>query len=124
MQDWWRNISLKNFAVPGGGGICFRFRYRNPIIREGDVVIAILQSGETADTLAAIDFSQSKGALFLEFAMWWVHPYPGHPRRCLHPRRTRDWRGEHKAFTAQLTVLNMIALIVAQKKGTITEQSS
>src|SRR5258706_1401612 len=39
------------------------FRYRNPIIREGDVVIAISQSGETADTLAAIDLAKSKGAI-------------------------------------------------------------
>src|SRR5690606_29690880 len=41
------------------------FRYRNPIIREGDVVIAISQSGETADTLAAIELAKSKGAVII-----------------------------------------------------------
>src|SRR5207344_2923206 len=41
------------------------FRYRNPVIKEGDVVIAISQSGETADTLAAIELAKSKGAVIL-----------------------------------------------------------
>ncbi len=99
------------------------FRYRNPIIREGDVVIAISQSGETADTLAAIDLAKSKGAI-----IFGVCNVVGSSI----PRLTHAGAYTHagpeigvastKAFTAQLTVLNMIALIVAQKKGTITEQ--
>jgi glutamine---fructose-6-phosphate transaminase (isomerizing) len=99
------------------------FRYRNPIIREGDVVIAISQSGETADTLAAIDLAKSKGAI-----IFGVCNVVGSSI----PRATHAGAYTHagpeigvastKAFTAQLTVLNMIALIVAQKKGTITEQ--
>ena len=99
------------------------FRYRNPVIREGDVVIAISQSGETADTLAAIDLAKSKGAI-----IFGVCNVVGSSI----PRATHAGAYTHagpeigvastKAFTAQLTVLSMIALIVAQKKGTITEQ--
>jgi glutamine---fructose-6-phosphate transaminase (isomerizing) len=99
------------------------FRYRNPVIREGDVVIAISQSGETADTLAAIDLAKSKGAI-----IFGVCNVVGSSI----PRATHAGAYTHagpeigvastKAFTAQLTVLNMIALIVAKKKGTITEQ--
>jgi glucosamine--fructose-6-phosphate aminotransferase (isomerizing) len=99
------------------------FRYRNPVIREGDVVIAISQSGETADTLAAIELAKSKGAI-----IFGVCNVVGSSI----PRATHAGAYTHagpeigvastKAFTAQLTVLNMIALSVAQKKGTITEQ--
>jgi glucosamine--fructose-6-phosphate aminotransferase (isomerizing) len=99
------------------------FRYRNPVIREGDVVIAISQSGETADTLAAIELAKSKGAI-----IFGVCNVVGSSI----PRATHAGAYTHagpeigvastKAFTAQLTVLNMIALIVAQRKGTITEQ--
>jgi glucosamine--fructose-6-phosphate aminotransferase (isomerizing) len=99
------------------------FRYRNPVIREGDVVIAISQSGETADTLAAIELAKSKGAI-----IFGVCNVVGSSI----PRNTHAGAYTHagpeigvastKAFTAQLTVLNMIALIVAQKKGTIAEQ--
>lgn len=99
------------------------FRYRNPVIREGDVVIAISQSGETADTLAAIELAKSKGAI-----IFGVCNVVGSSI----PRATHAGAYTHagpeigvastKAFTAQITVLNMIALIVAQKKGTITEQ--
>jgi glucosamine--fructose-6-phosphate aminotransferase (isomerizing) len=99
------------------------FRYRNPVIREGDVVIAISQSGETADTLAAIELAKSKGAI-----IFGVCNVVGSSI----PRATHAGAYTHagpeigvastKAFTAQLTVLNMIALSVAHKKGTITEQ--
>jgi glucosamine--fructose-6-phosphate aminotransferase (isomerizing) len=99
------------------------FRYRNPVIHEGDVVIAISQSGETADTLAAIELAKSKGAI-----IFGVCNVVGSSI----PRATHAGAYTHagpeigvastKAFTAQLTVLYMIALIVAQKKGTIKEQ--
>ncbi len=98
------------------------FRYRNPVIREGDVVLAISQSGETADTLAAIELAKSKGAI-----IFGVCNVVGSSI----PRATHAGAYTHagpeigvastKAFTAQLTVLYMIALIVAQKKGTIPE---
>ncbi|MBS1951873.1 MAG: Glutamine--fructose-6-phosphate aminotransferase [isomerizing] [Cytophagales bacterium] len=99
------------------------FRYRNPVIREGDVVIAISQSGETADTLAAIEMAKAKGAI-----IFGVCNVVGSSI----PRVTHAGAYTHagpeigvastKAFTAQLTVLNMIALIVARNKGSITEQ--
>ena len=99
------------------------FRYRNPIIREGDVVIAISQSGETADTLAAIELAKSKGAIIIG-----VCNVVGSSI----PRATHAGSYTHagpeigvastKAFTAQLTVLSMICLIVAHKKGTIADQ--
>jgi glucosamine--fructose-6-phosphate aminotransferase (isomerizing) len=99
------------------------FRYRNPIVREGDVVIAISQSGETADTLAAIELAKAKGAI-----IFGVCNVVGSSI----PRATHAGAYTHagpeigvastKAFTAQLTVLNMIALIVAHRKGAISDQ--
>ena len=87
------------------------------------MVIAISQSGETADTLAAIEFAKSRGAI-----IFGVCNVVGSSI----PRATHAGAYTHagpeigvastKAFTAQLTVLNMIALIVANQKGTITEQ--
>jgi len=99
------------------------FRYRNPVIREGDVVIAISQSGETADTLAAIELAKSKGAIIFGVC----NVVGSSIARATHAGAYTHAGPEigvasTKAFTAQLTVLNMIALIVAQKKGTITEQ--
>jgi glucosamine--fructose-6-phosphate aminotransferase (isomerizing) len=99
------------------------FRYRNPIIREGDVVIAISQSGETADTLAAIELAKSKGAIIFGVC----NVVGSSISRATHAGAYTHAGPEigvasTKAFTAQLTVLNMIALIVAQRKGTITEQ--
>jgi glucosamine--fructose-6-phosphate aminotransferase (isomerizing) len=98
------------------------FRYRNPIINEGDVVIAISQSGETADTLAAIELAKSKGAI-----IFGVCNVVGSSI----PRATHAGAYTHagpeigvastKAFTAQVTVLTMMAIIVAKAKGTITE---
>jgi glucosamine--fructose-6-phosphate aminotransferase (isomerizing) len=99
------------------------FRYRNPVIREGDVVIAISQSGETADTLAAIELAKSKGAIIFGVC----NVVGSSIARATHAGAYTHAGPEigvasTKAFTAQLTVLNMIALIVAHKKGTISEQ--
>jgi glutamine---fructose-6-phosphate transaminase (isomerizing) len=99
------------------------FRYRNPIIREGDVVIAISQSGETADTLAAIDLAKSKGAVIIGVC----NVVGSSIARASHAGSYTHAGPEigvasTKAFTAQLAVLSMICLIVAQKKGSITEQ--
>lgn len=99
------------------------FRYRNPIIREGDVVIAISQSGETADTLAAIELAKSKGAIIFGVC----NVVGSSIARASHEGAYTHAGPEigvasTKAFTAQLTVLNMIALRVAHKKGTISER--
>nr|MBK9651689.1 glutamine--fructose-6-phosphate transaminase (isomerizing) [Bacteroidota bacterium] len=98
------------------------FRYRNPVIHEDDVVIAISQSGETADTLAAIELAKQKGA-----TIFGVCNVVGSSI----PRATHAGAYTHagpeigvastKAFTAQVTVLTLMALQLAYKKGTITE---
>tara|TARA_R110002167_G_scaffold1459_4_gene7176 strand:- start:22 stop:1869 length:1848 start_codon:yes stop_codon:yes gene_type:complete len=97
------------------------FRYRNPIITEKDVIIAISQSGETADTLAAIKLAKSKGAF-----VFGVCNVVGSSIA----RETDTGAYTHagpeigvastKAFTTQITVLTLIALRLARAKGTIS----
>lgn len=99
------------------------FRYRNPVIKEGDVVIAISQSGETADTLAAIELAKSKGAVIFGVC----NVVGSSIARASHEGAYTHAGPEigvasTKAFTAQLTVLFMIALRMAHNKGTITER--
>ena len=98
------------------------FRYRNPIINEGDILFAISQSGETADTLAAIELAKSKGA----FVFGVVNTVGSSISRITHEGAYLHAGPEigvasTKAFTAQLTVLTMIALRIASKKGTISD---
>jgi glucosamine--fructose-6-phosphate aminotransferase (isomerizing) len=98
------------------------FRYRNPIITENDIVIGISQSGETADTLAAIEMAKSKGATIFGICNVVGSSIP----RVTHAGSYTHAGPEigvasTKAFTAQLTVLTLMALVLAHKKGTITE---
>lgn len=98
------------------------FRYRNPVIKEGDVVIAISQSGETADTLAAIELAKSNGAIVLGV----VNGVGSTISRITHEGAYLHAGPEigvasTKAFTAQITVLSMIAMRVAINKGTISQ---
>ncbi|MFD0992711.1 glutamine--fructose-6-phosphate transaminase (isomerizing) [Tenacibaculum geojense] len=100
------------------------FRYRNPIITPKDVVIAISQSGETADTLAAIKLAKSKGAF-----VFGVCNVVGSSIA----RETNAGAYTHagpeigvastKAFTTQITVLSLIALKLAQAKGTLSKSA-
>lgn len=96
------------------------FRYRNPILSEKDVVVAISQSGETADTLAAINLAKSKGATILGIcnvvgssiaratdAGSYTHAGP------------EIGVASTKAFTAQVTLLALMALMIGQRKGCI-----
>ena len=97
------------------------FRYRNPIISERDVIIAISQSGETADTLAAIELAKSKGATILGIC----NVAGSSIARATHAGSYTHAGPEigvasTKAFTAQVTVLTLMALNIAQRKGTIT----
>lgn len=99
------------------------FRYRNPVIHEGDIIIAISQSGETADTLVAIETAKSKGAIILGV----VNVVGSSIARASHGGAYTHAGPEigvasTKAFTAQLAVLTMIALKVAQMKGTISSE--
>jgi glutamine---fructose-6-phosphate transaminase (isomerizing) len=99
------------------------FRYRNPVIREGDVVIAISQSGETADTLAAIELAKSKGAIIFGVCnvVGSSIPRASHEGSYTHAG-PEIGVASTKAFTAQLTVLSMMCLMIAHKKGTIKER--
>ena len=100
------------------------FRYRNPIIKEGDFVIAISQSGETADTLAALELAKSRGAIILG-----VCNVVGSSISRLTDAGVYTHAGPEigvastKAFTAQVTVLTLIAIATAHKKGTIGEDT-
>ncbi len=96
------------------------FRYRNPVIYERDVVIAISQSGETADTLAAIELAKSKGATILGIC----NVVGSSIARATHAGSYTHAGPEigvasTKAFTAQVTVLTLMALRLAQMRGTI-----
>ncbi len=97
------------------------FRYRNPIIHENDVVIAISQSGETADTLAALELAKSKGATILG-----ICNVVGSSISRITDAGSYTHAGPEigvastKAFTAQVTILTLLALTLAHKKGTIT----
>lgn len=98
------------------------FRYRNPVINEKDFIIAISQSGETADTLAAIELAKSKGA-----TIFGVCNVVGSSI----PRATHAGSYTHagpeigvastKAFTAQISVLTMMALKLGYQRGTLSE---
>ena len=99
------------------------FRYRNPVVTEDDVVIAISQSGETADTLAAVQLAKSKGAFIYGICNaigssiaratdtgTYIHVGP------------EIGVASTKAFTGQVTVLTMFALALAEAKGTVERQ--
>ncbi|UYZ58428.1 glutamine--fructose-6-phosphate transaminase (isomerizing) [Hymenobacter latericus] len=99
------------------------FRYRNPVLSERDIVIAISQSGETADTLAAIELAKSKGATIFGIcnvvgssiaratdAGAYTHAGP------------EIGVASTKAFTAQVTVLTLLAMIVGHRRGTLSDQ--
>ncbi len=100
------------------------FRYRNPVILQDDVVIAISQSGETADTLAAVELAKKNGAFIYGIC---------NAIGSSIPRATDTGTYIHvgpeigvastKAFTGQVTVLTMLALALAEAKGTIDRQS-
>ncbi|UBM58314.1 glutamine--fructose-6-phosphate transaminase (isomerizing) [Marinilongibacter aquaticus] len=99
------------------------FRYRNPIIEEGDFVIAISQSGETADTLAALELAKHKGATILG-----VCNVVGSSIARLTHAGVYTHAGPEigvastKAFTAQVSVLSMMAIATAKQKGTLTDE--
>lgn len=99
------------------------FRYRNPVINKGDVIIAISQSGETADTLVAIENAKAKGAIILG-----VVNVVGSSIARISDAGAYTHAGPEigvastKAFTAQLAVLTMIALKIGYEKGTLTRE--
>ena len=114
---------IENFCrIPVEVAYASEFRYSNPVIGNGDVVIAISQSGETADTLAAIELARSRGA----FVYGIVNSVGSSIAR-----NTQTGSYIHvgpeigvastKAFTGQVTVLTMLALCIAKERNTITQ---
>ena len=115
---------IENFCrIPVEVEYASEFRYRNPVINNEDVVIAISQSGETADTLAAVELAKSKGAFIYGIC---------NAIGSSIPRATNTGSYIHvgpeigvastKAFTGQVTVLTMLALTLAKEKGTINQE--
>jgi len=115
---------IEEFArIPVEVEYASEFRYRNPILNKGDIVIAISQSGETADTLAAVELARSQGAF-----VYGICNVVGSSI----PRNTNSGSYTHagpeigvastKAFTAQVTVLSLIALTIAKEKGTLSKE--
>lgn len=114
---------IEEFArIPVEVEYASEFRYRNPIINEDDVLIAISQSGETADTLAAIKLAKEKGA----FVFGVCNVVGSSIARETHAGAYTHAGPEigvasTKAFTTQITVLALIALRLAKAKGTISQ---
>lgn len=116
--------AIEEFArIPVTVEYSSEFRYRNPVISKDDVVIAISQSGETADTLAAMEIAKNAGAFVfgicnvvgssiarLSDAGCYTHVGP------------EVGVASTKAFTAQVLVLQMLALAIAREKKTLTEE--
>lgn len=99
------------------------FRYRDPVISPDDVVIAISQSGETADTLAAVELAKSRGAFIYGIcnAIGSSIPRATHTGSYIHVG-PEIGVASTKAFTGQVTVLTMLALTLAKEKHSISEE--
>ncbi|MEA3451984.1 MAG: glutamine--fructose-6-phosphate transaminase (isomerizing) [Bacteroidota bacterium] len=99
------------------------FRYRNPIINKDDFVIAISQSGETADTLAAIEIAKKAGATVLGICNVVGSSIPRETHAGVYTHAGSEIGvASTKAFTAQVTVLNMIAYLLGHEKGHISDE--
>jgi glutamine---fructose-6-phosphate transaminase (isomerizing) len=100
------------------------FRYRNPIIKKGDFVIAISQSGETADTLAAIKLAKHKGAKVIGICNVVGSSIPRETDAGVYTHAGPEIGvASTKAFTTQVLVLAMMAFEIGHKKGTISDSS-
>lgn len=97
------------------------FRYRNPIITKDDVIIAISQSGETADTLAAIRMAKEQGALILGICNVAGSSIPRETHAGIYTHAGCEIGvASTKAFTAQVMVLTMMAFLLGKRRGVIT----
>lgn len=115
---------IENFCrIPVEVEYASEFRYRNPVIGEGDVVIAVSQSGETADTLAAVELAKSKGAFIYGIcnAVGSSIARATHSGTYIHVG-PEIGVASTKAFTGQVTVMTMLALTLAKEKGTISHE--
>ena len=124
MPDWLENTCLRTWpGYPVEVEYASEFRYRNPIINKDDVVIAISQSGETADTLAAIRLAKEAGALVLGICNVVGSSIPRETDAGVYTHAGPEIGvASTKAFTAQVTVLAMMAILIGQKKKLLTEE--
>lgn len=100
------------------------FRYRNPIIRKGDIVIAISQSGETADTLAAIKLARAKGAKVIGICNVVGSSIPRETDAGVYTHAGPEIGvASTKAFTTQVMVLAMMAFEIGHQKGTLSDSA-
>lgn len=98
------------------------FRYRKPVIFPNDIVIAISQSGETADTLAAVELAKSQGAFIFGICNVVGSSIPRNSHSGAYTHVGPEIGvASTKAFTAQVTVLTMLALMIGREKGTLPE---
>ncbi|MDB4925232.1 glutamine--fructose-6-phosphate transaminase (isomerizing) [Mucilaginibacter sp.] len=110
---------IEEFAqVPVEVEYASEFRYRHPIINKGDLIIAISQSGETADTMAAIEIAKEKGATIFGICNVVGASIPRITHAGVYTHVGPEIGvASTKAFTAQVTVLTLIAFYIAQQKG-------
>ena len=115
--------AIEEFAqIPVEVEYSSEFRYRKPVINKDDVVIAISQSGETADTLAAIQLAKSKGAFIFSICNVVGASIPRvSDSGCYTHVGPEIGVASTKAFTAQVTALTMLALCIGREKGTMSE---
>ena len=100
------------------------FRYRNPIIKKGDFVIAISQSGETADTLAAVKLAREKGAIVIGICNVVGSSIPRETDAGVYTHAGPEIGvASTKAFTTQVLVLSMMAFEIGHKKGILTDSA-
>ncbi len=116
--------AIEEFArIPVEVEYSSEFRYRKPVINKDDIVIPISQSGETADTLAAVELAKSKGAFIFGICNVVGASIPRNTHSgCYTHAGPEIGVASTKAFTAQVTVLTMLALIIGREKGTLSEE--
>ena len=116
--------AIEEFAqIPVEVEYSSEFRYRKPVINKDDVVIAISQSGETADTLAAIQLAKSKGAFIFSICNVVGASIPRvSDSGCYTHVGPEIGVASTKAFTAQVTALTMLALCIGREKGTMPHE--
>lgn len=115
--------AIEEFArIPVEVEYSSEFRYRKPVINTDDIVIAISQSGETADTLAAVELAKSKGAFIFGICNVVGSSIPRNTHSgCYTHAGPEIGVASTKAFTAQVTVLTMLAMMIGKEKGTLNQ---
>jgi len=116
--------AIEEFArIPVEVEYSSEFRYRKPVINSDDLVIAISQSGETADTLAAVELAKSHGAFIFGICNVVGSSIPRNTHSgCYTHAGPEIGVASTKAFTAQVTVLTMLALMIGKEKGTLENE--